>query len=46
VNRRLLGLRTDLDAKDRRLNGLRAGLCGLRAGLNTVHGRQGGFVPV
>ena len=42
VNRRLLGLGTDLEAKDRRLNGLIAGLCGL----DTVHGRQGGCVPV
>jgi len=29
----------------RRMVGLRDGLCGLRAGLDTVHGGQGGCVP-
>jgi len=33
-------------AVGRRLDGLRVGLCGLRPGLDTVHGAQGGCVPV
>ena len=36
---------TGMSAGSRRLGGRRADLCGLRAGLDTVHGRQAGCVP-
>ena len=36
---------TGMSAVGRRLGGLRVGMCGLRAGLDTLHGGQGGCVP-